>query len=179
MQQADHDYLSRWYGLAVRPKQEELVATMLRHKGYQNYVPKYRNPLSNGRRRQYRNLFPGYVFCRFSRENRGGDLVVTTPGVIRIVGVGRQPTPIADSEIDAIQRALASDLPSEPWSYLQSGARVQVSSGPLRGIQGILLCVKGSDRVVLSLEILQRSLAVIVHREWVSPVDERQQSCCA
>jgi transcription antitermination factor NusG len=115
-------------------------------------------------------LFPGYLFCRFDLHNRGPLLM--TPGIRQIVGVGRTPMSVDESEVEAIRQALASGLPSQPWPFLQIGERVRVSHGSLKNLEGILVNFKGSNRVVLSVTLLQRSVAMEVDLSWVTPVDE-------
>jgi transcription antitermination factor NusG len=116
-------------------------------------------------------LFPGYVFCRFAYEAggvRAGGAVVTTPGIIRILG-GVRPIPIASEEIEAIQLALAARLRPEPWPF-QTGEKVKIESGPLRGISGVVLRCESGHRLVLSVELLHRSVAAVVESDWISPV---------
>jgi len=95
-----------------------------------------------------------------------------TPGVRQIVGVGRTPMPVEESEVEAIRQALASGLPSQPWLYLQIGQRVRVNHGSLNNLEGILINFKGSNRIVLSVTLLQRSVAMEIDLSWVTPVNE-------
>lgn len=175
----------RWYALQVRPNQEDLVNTLLTYKGYETYVPKYRGESRKGaqKRRVERRLFPGYVFCRFATDSSGqtatGAGVVTTTGVLRIVGAGQAATPIPDTEIEAIQRILGSNLTSEPWMYLHIGQEVKINEGPLRGITGLLASMDRVDRLVVSINVLQRSLAVSIDRDWISPIPALSQALAA
>src|SRR5437879_5370408 len=115
-------------------------------------------------------LFPGYLFCRFDQKNRFP--IVVTPGVLQVVGVGKIPVPVADVEIAALQTAVQSGLPRQPWPFLQIGQRVRVEYGSLCGLEGILLTFKGRHRLVLSVTLLQRSVAVEVDVAWVRrPMD--------
>lgn len=160
----------RWYALQVRPKHEDMVAVLLRHKGYEVYLPTYRVAAKKKAAKEcWRKLFPGYVFCRFaygaSRCARACGLVVSTPGVIRVAG-GRQAIP--DDEISAIQCALGSGLACEPWVYIRPGQKVEIDRGPLRGASGIVLSVNDGNYLVLSIELLHRSMAVAVYPEWVT-----------
>jgi transcription antitermination factor NusG len=163
---------SAWYVLQVRANREAAVADQLNSKGYRQYLPLY--PAASLARTPSRPLFPGYVFCHFdpfaSGSTANGSAVVTTYGVIRLVGNGRTPLPVADEEIDAIQRTLASKLSSEPWGVVDSGAVVEVTAGPLRGIRGKVVSSKGCDRLVITIELLQRSLAVTIDRHWISSI---------
>ena len=99
--------------------------------------------------------------------------ILTTPGVLLIVGIGKTPIPIDQAEIAAIQTLVTSGLPSQPWPFLQIGERVTINYGALCGVEGILLDFKGRNRLVLSVTLLQRSVAVEIDGAWVRPI--RQQ----
>jgi transcription antitermination factor NusG len=114
------------------------------------------------------SLFPGYVFCRFGFERRMA--VLTTPGVMAIVSAGREPVPVSDEEIAAVQNIIASGRKTLPWPYLSVGRRVQVVSGCLEGLVGTVVRDKGVCRVVVSIELLQRSIAVDIDRCDLLPV---------
>lgn len=165
-----HEGGENWFALCVKPRHERTSAAALRFKGYQEFVPLYRS------RRQWSDrvkelelpLFAGYVFCRFDVRYR--QPILTTPGIQRIVGAGREPVPVLDSEIEALQKLARSGIPAEPWPFLETGCRVGVEDGPLRGVEGILLEVKHQERLVLSVSLLSRSIAVEVDRRWVRPV---------
>jgi len=168
----DTDEKSLWYALQVVPEKENIVATLLGCKGYEQFVPTYqtddhfRRKLKTGKK-----LFPGYVFCRFAYEARNrmrdGGGVVTIPGIIRIVG-GIKPAPIPWEEIEAIRLALATKLTPKPWPF-QVGEKVKIETGPLRGISGMVVRSDRTHRLVLSVELLRRSVAVTVEPEWISP----------
>lgn len=116
-------------------------------------------------------LFDGYVFCKLDLLYRMP--VLTIPGVIQFVGIGKTPAPIAENEIVALQSAVKSGLPLMPWPFLKIGQRVLVEHGPLRDLEGILMKAKGSHRLILSLSLLQRSVAVEVDRDCVAPVHSK------
>jgi len=106
--------------------------------------------------------------------------VLSIPGVVHIVGVGQVPLPVDEAEIVAIQTAIRSGLPRQPWPFLQIGHKVRVEYGPLCGIEGILLRFGGHQRLVLSVILLQRSVAVQVDESWVQPsTPERRSSLTA
>jgi len=100
---------------------------------------------------------------------------VVTPGVLQIVGCGRTPTPIEDREIQAIQIAVASGVSGQPWPYLEVGEKVRIHTGTLSGLEGILVNFKGNHRVVLSVTLLQRSVALEVDLSWVTSLDKRSE----
>ncbi len=153
-----------WFALQIRPRRERLVETVLRHKGYDAFLPVRRNMVR--KRTQDSPLFPGYVFCRADTGVVGP--LVTTPGVVRIVGYGNQPAPIPDSEIENI-RCVSASGKGYAHSYIECGQRIRIIDGPLRGTEGILIKEGEGARMVVSVSILQRSVAVAVNPEWICP----------
>lgn len=159
----------RWYALRTRPRHEKMAAMMLEHKGYESFLPLYkcRHHRPDGYRDVQLPLFPGYLFCHFNPTVRLP--ILTTPGVLHVVGLGRMPVPVEEAEIDSIRRLTSSELYSEPWPYLEGGQSVYIQDGPLQGIVGTLLTVKHGHRLVLSVTLLKRSVAVEIDRNWVVP----------
>jgi transcription antitermination factor NusG len=96
--------------------------------------------------------------------------LLDTAGVASILGVGRYPVPVRDSEIAAIDRIVASGLPLAPWPFLKAGQVVHIKHGPLTGLEGIVVTVKNQSRLVVSVEMLQRSLTVEIECDWAEPV---------
>lgn len=158
-----------WFALQVKALHERRVAAVLRFKGYEEFVPVYRcrRRWSDRIKDMERPLFPGYVFCRF--EPRFRMPILTTPGVSSIVGVGKEPVAISDGEIDALKRVVRSGLGIEPWPFLGVGCRVLIEEGPLRGVEGILLKIKQFRRLVISVPLLCRAVAVEVEDCCVMP----------
>ena len=115
-----------WFALQTRRNRETIIGEMLRGKGFEEFVPTYRSrrKWSDRMKVMERPLFPGYVFCRFNPSRRLP--VLTTPGVLSVVGHGRTPAPVEDAEIEAIRSVVASDLRSEPWPYLRVGEWVMI-----------------------------------------------------
>jgi transcription antitermination factor NusG len=165
----------KWYALHVHARKEQLVASQLQTRNLGCFLPTYKSlrKWSDRTKEIQQALFPGYVFCRFAYENR--QPVVMTTGVTQVVGTGKVAIPIADSEIEALQVAVSSGIPAQPWPYLRTGEYVQVNYGHLAGLQGILVNFKGNHRVVLSVTLLQRSLALEVELDWLSAVTEPGQ----
>ncbi len=110
-------------------------------------------------------LFPGYVFCRFALSDRGS--VLRTPGVVQVVGAGASPVPVAEAELRYIRTVVVEELAARPHPYLAIGQAVRLHRGPLAGAEGILTAVNGKDSLVLSIGLLQRSVAVEVEADWV------------
>jgi len=166
-----------WYVLRVRSRFENTVAANLRGRGYEWFLPLYkcRRRWSDRHKEIELPLFPGYVFCQLNPLNRLP--VLSIPGVVHLVGVGQVPLPVDEAEIVAIQTAIRSGLPRQPWPFLQIGHKVRVENGPLCGIEGILLRFGGRHRLMLSVVLLQRSVAVEVDESWVQPsTPERRNS---
>jgi len=159
-----------WYALRVKSRYENTVASNLYARGYKSLLPLYncRRRWSDRFKEIELPLFPGYVFCQFNLHDRLP--VLSIPGVVHVVGVGRTPLPIDETEIDAIQATVKSGLPRQPWPFLEIGHRVRIEHGPLCGIEGILLGFRGHQRLVLSVTLLQRSVGVQVDEAWVQPV---------
>lgn len=159
-----------WFAVQTRSRYEHFAATHLRSKGYDLFFPVYRcrRRWSDRIKEIELPLFPGYLFCRFDLMNRLPILV--TPGVIQVIGNGKAPIPIEDAEIAALQAVVRSKLPRQPWPFLQLGQKVRITCGPLCGFEGILLNLKGNHRLVLSVSLLRRSVAVEIDSAWVSPI---------
>jgi transcription antitermination factor NusG len=164
-QHSDQD--QAWFALRVKSNREKITATALRGQGYEEFVPMYRRSRRySGRTRIIElPLFPGYVFCRFAKHNRRP--ILMHPGVLHVVGIGKEPMPVDSNEIASIRLIAKSPFYAEPWPFIAVGEQVEVTSGPLAGAQGIILAVKNNCRLVASLTLLQRSIAVEVDREWI------------
>jgi len=160
-----------WYALQVRPRFEKVIASTLLSKGYEGFLPLYRHRSrwSDRMKEVELPLFPGYLFCRLDLNNRLPVLV--TPGVMHLVGIGRVPHAVEEEEIVSLQSIVVSGLQAEPRSYLNIGERVRIEIGPLAGTEGILLALKGSARLVVSVSLLQRSVSVEIDESWVVPMD--------
>ena len=162
-----------WYALQVRSRYERLIADALLSKEYESFLPLYgkKSRWSDRIKELKLPLFPGYLFCRFDINNRLP--ILMTPGIIRIVGIGKRPRPIDETEISAIQTVVASGLHAEPVPYLYTGQKVRIGQGSLSGVEGILAGVRGPARLVVSVTLLQRSISVEIDERWVRPVDSR------
>lgn len=128
-----------WFALRVKSRTEKVVATIARNKGFEEFLPLYkcRRRWSDRFKSVEMPLFPGYVFCRLNPEFRLP--LLTIPGVMSFVGIGRAPMPIDDAEITAIQTAVGAGLVAEPHPFLEVGQRVRLAEGPLAGLEGFSL----------------------------------------
>jgi transcription antitermination factor NusG len=159
-----------WFAVRVRSNHERTVATLLEQRGYQRFLPtcKVRTRWSDRVQSVDRILFPGYVFCSFNPHYRLP--ILSTPGVLHVVGLGKEPTPVPEVEMRALWTTLQSGVAVGLWPYLRSGDRVVVERGALAGVEGIVTHFKGDYRLVVSIALLQRSIAAEIERDWVRPV---------
>jgi transcription antitermination factor NusG len=163
-----------WYAVRIQSRLASVAATTLRGKGYEEFLPLYRS------RRRWSDrfkeldlpLFPGYLFCRFDVTGRLLP-ILTTPGVIGIVGAGKTPLPIDEDEIEAVRAILRSGLAARPWPFLKVGSKVYIERGPLTGLEGIIANADKVYRLIVSVNLLQRSVAVEIDRDWARPIADR------
>jgi transcription antitermination factor NusG len=143
----------------------------LEQKGVEKFLPTYpsRRRWSDRVKTLDLPLFPGYVFCRIPLDGR--NLVLTTGGVVDIVSVGRVPAPISEAEIEAVRTVVNASAQAEPWPFLKIGQKVRIDGGSLTGLEGILIRVKNSWRLVISVTLLERSVAVEIDAAFVSPIN--------
>jgi transcription antitermination factor NusG len=170
-----HDVSRSWFALRVKSRSEERVSSMIRNKGFEEFLPCYqsRRRWSDRVKSTESPLFPGYVFCRLDPRNRLP--LLTIPGVLHFVGIGHTPVPIDEHEIAAIQAAVQSGLTAEPWPYVEVGQKIRLEEGPLAGLEGICVGHSKEQRLVVSVTLLRRSVAVTVEREWVQGEPMRQR----
>jgi transcriptional antiterminator NusG len=165
-----------WLALRVRSNHERTASIHLRDRGYEEFSPSYKTERRWSDRKKIieRSLFPGYVFCRLDPFNRLP--VLTIPGVVGLIGFGNWPTPIPDREIENIRTMVRSGLLITPWPFLDPGQAVLIERGPLAGVEGVLQAIKGHVRLVVSINLLQRSVSTEVDRSWVRPLKKPQSS---
>jgi transcription antitermination factor NusG len=154
------DTVQPWFALQTRPRNEKKVDYLLRQKGYECLTPTYRQKQKWSDRTVELDLplFPTYVLCRFNSSVL--DKAVSTSGVIRVVGFNGKPAEVAVEEIEALQLLMQGSLLREPWRYLPDGTLVLVETGPLTGVQGIIHQDENYRRLVISITLLQRSVAI-------------------
>src|ERR1700745_3641763 len=157
-----------WFAILVKTGREKTANLLLENAGYECFLPVNRSTRRWSDRTKLVDvpLFPGYFFCRMNPSNRLP--VLMTPGVIQIVGVGKTPIPVEEEEIAAIQRVGKSGLSTMPWPYIEIGHMARIEEGPLRGLTGIVVKIKSGMKLVLSVSLLQRSVAVEIDRKWVT-----------
>jgi transcription antitermination factor NusG len=138
------------------------VSTVLRTKGYEEFLPMHRvtRQWSDRRKEIETPLFTGYVFCRLNSGIRWP--IVTTPGVIRIIGTSKEVAVIDDREIEAIQLVSKAGVKMERCAYAKLGDRVRITDGSLSGVEGIVTGYKNQQRLILSVNLIQSSVSVEV-----------------
>ncbi|HXY13050.1 MAG TPA: UpxY family transcription antiterminator [Terriglobales bacterium] len=151
----------QWYALYTRFRYEKQVAAMLTYREVEYYLPLYEamHRWKDRNARVQLPLFPSYIFVRLDLQDRMRAL--TIPGVIRLVG-SKHPEPLSSEEVEAIKSYLSCRLPVEPYPYLTQGTRVRIVCGPLAGMEGLILRRKSTCRIVINLDLIQRSMLVEV-----------------
>ena len=153
-----------WYAFRVRPRHEKLVSASLRGKGYEEFLP-----LTKSKRRWADRsptiempLFPGYIFCDTARSEISR--IRCTQGVVDVIRAGSSPLPANRLEIEGLRKATDAELPLESWPYIDPSTtgRLRIVSGPLSGLEGMLVQVRGKERLILSVDLLCRSVLVEV-----------------
>jgi transcription antitermination factor NusG len=160
------------FAIQVRSRFENLVAAFLTAIGYECFLPRYwcRRQWSDRIKKVELPLFPGYLFCRFNPQERLP--ILQTPGLISIVGIGKVPVPVEEVEIEALRMLVSAGLSHQPWPYVRVGQRVRIEHGALRGLEGILQSFKGRHRIVVSVSLLQRSVAAEIEAAWIVPLPQ-------
>ena len=165
-----------WYALYTCPRHEKCVARQIEQRSFSCFLPVYRSVRrwKDRRKELERALFPGYVFVRFALKDRLR--VLQLPSAVRLVGFNGQPAVLPDEEIEGLRQRLERGGRVEPHPYLRVGRRVRVCAGPMQGLEGIIVRCKHRCRVVFSLDLIMRSVAVEVDEGDVEPVADTKRS---
>jgi len=155
----------QWFALRVKSNREKITSQALTGKGYEVFLPTYRN--GGGRRCVPTPLFPGYLFSRFDINDRLPILIL--PGVVHVVGVGKSPAPIDEAEIESLRIVVEAGLPINPAENFTVGQKVRIEEGPLASACGVIAGVR-SQRLIVNITLLQRSVSVELQPEWITPV---------
>ena len=159
-----------WYAGYTASRHEKRVAEHFVQRGVEHFLPLYEtiHRWNNGRHRVQLPLFPGYIFVRMALRDRLR--VIEVPGFVRLVGFNSLPCPLPESDINKMKDALNKGVLAEPYPYLTVGTRVEIRNGPMQGMTGILLRRQNKCRVVISVDLIMRSMAVEVDASDVVPV---------
>ena len=159
-----------WYAGYTSSRHEKRVAEHFAQRGIEHFLPLYEtiHRWNNGRHRVQLPLFPGYIFVRIALQDRLR--VIEVPGFVRLVGFNSLPCPLPETDINRMKEALTKGVLAEPYPYLTVGTRVEIRNGPMQGMTGILLRRQNKCRVVISVDLIMRSMAVEVEARDVVPV---------
>jgi transcription antitermination factor NusG len=159
-----------WYALYTCPRHEKCVAQQIEQRSISCFLPLYRSVRRwKGRRKELElALFPGYVFVRLALQDRFR--VLQLPSAVRLVGFNGLPAVLPEDEIEQLRQRLSRTGKMEPHPYVRVGRRVRVCGGPMQGLEGIVVRRKDRCRVVFSLDLIMRSVAVEVDESDVEPV---------
>jgi transcription termination/antitermination protein NusG len=159
-----------WFAVKVREKFEGVVSKGMNAKNIETFLPTYsvRRRWSDRVKMLSVPLFPGYAFCRLHPSDRRA--VLTIPGVHYVVGFGREPAPLEESEIESIRTLVRSGADLSPRRYLVEGERVCVEDGPLRGVVGVFLRTGNRGELVVSIQLLRRSVSIAIAPDLIAPL---------
>lgn len=165
-----------WYAAYTASRHEKTVAEHLRHREVECFLPLFESVRrwNNGRHTVQLPLFPGYVFVRMAMREKLR--VLQVPGLVQLVSFQGAPAALPEAEIEKLRTALHSGVTAQPYRYLSIGSKVEISRGPLQGMQGILLRHQGQFRVVLSVDMIMRSMVVEVDALDVVALDRKASS---
>ena len=159
-----------WYALYTNPRHEKVVARQLKERCVENFLPLYRtwHRWKDRRKQVELALFPGYVFVRIQEQNKLR--VLKVPGAVNLVSFNGKLAALPEPEIEALRNALDNEVCAEPCPYLRVGRKVRVVRGPMAGAEGILSRKKDKSRVVISVEVLMRSVSLEIDGMDLEPV---------
>lgn len=168
---------NEWFAFRVRPRHEKQVSLCLREKGIEEFLPLVKSKRTWADRTKIVELplFPGYIFC--STQRSAIVPILMTRGIVDVVRAGSNPLPADPAEIQALQQTSSVDVPIEAWPYTETdgSAMFCVQRGPLTGLTGRLVEVRQSQRLILSINLLRRSVLVEMHPDWVAPYAPAQE----
>jgi len=165
-----------WFAVFVTPRHEKRVDEHCRVRGIESFLPLFQTQSrwKDGSKRILQlPLFPSYIFVRLSSSGRVS--VLQVPGVILIVGCGRQQFPVPDTYIHFLREGLRQGK-IEPHPYLTAGTRVRIRSGAMAGMEGVLVCKKNKFRVVLTLDVIMKSVTAEVAIGDIEPISRAAAS---
>ncbi|MFZ0591155.1 MAG: UpxY family transcription antiterminator [Bryobacteraceae bacterium] len=158
-----------WFAMRVRTNYERSFSRAMEFRGFDSFLPTYQRARawSDRIKQIHQPLFPGYVFCRLNHQERTPALLA--PGAMCFVGIGTSPIPIPEAEIESL-KTLISSFQVKPWPFLRLGQKVRIERGPLAGVEGVIEAFRSGYRIVVSIELLQRSVAAELEGNWLTPL---------
>jgi transcription antitermination factor NusG len=162
---------SFWFAVHTKPRHEKKVNLDLREKGIQSFLPLQQESRQWSDRRRWIELplFSRYVFVRVPTTVESRTRVLRTRGVVQFVGAQGRGTPIPDEQIESVQAIAGQRIPMMPHEFLRVGERVRIRGGALNGIEGVLAAIKNDKSLVVSVEVIQRSVAIRLDGFEVEP----------
>jgi transcription antitermination factor NusG len=163
----------QWYAVHTRARHEKMVAERLREQGMESFLPlvKQTHRWSDRQKTVELPLFSCYVFARMAADGKDRLRACGTQGVLQIVGTRGAGLAIPDEQIDAVRLLLAEQLPCSNHPFLKIGQRVRICGGAMDGVEGVLLASNGDRTLIVSVDVIQRSLAVRIEGYHVEPVE--------
>jgi transcription termination/antitermination protein NusG len=160
-----------WFAVQTRPRHEKKVSSALGDKGIQNFLPLHRERRRWSDRQQWIEspLFSQYLFVRLPMSSEPRVRVLQTAGIVQFVGTLGRGTPIPEEQIEALRAIVTNGIPATPHEFLRVGERVRIRGGALEGIEGILTAIRNERRLVLSVELIQKSVAICIDGFVVEP----------
>jgi transcription antitermination factor NusG len=164
--------MSSWFAVQTRPRHEKKVSAELQEKGISAFLPLVSSTRqwSDRTRVLEMPLFPQYVFVRIAQSLDTRVAVLRTNGVTNFVGTRGIGVPIPDEQIARVETVVARGIPATPHAFLNVGKRIRIRGGALDGLQGILTAVNGDQTLVVSVELIQRSIAIRIAGFSIEPV---------
>jgi transcription antitermination factor NusG len=162
---------SKWYAVQTRARHEKIIAHRLQEQGISTFLPLVRevHRWSDRKKTVELPLFSCYLFTRLAATNEDRLRVLRAEGVFQIVGRRGEGTPLPDEQIDAIRTLINEHLPVCSHPFLRIGQRVRIRTGSLAGVEGILVSRRGDQTLVVSIDAIQRSLAIPIKGYEVEP----------
>ena len=162
----------RWYAIHTRARHEKAVTAQLQRIGITTFLPLIRQThrWSDRQKTIQCVLFDCYTFVCLQAYSQKHFHIVKTPGVIGFVGVRGVGLPLPEKEIEDIRTLLANSIPCSPYPFLGTGRRVRIRGGCMDGLEGILVAKNSDQSLVVSIDMIQRSVAVRIDGYDVEPV---------
>jgi transcriptional antiterminator NusG len=178
--QVQESFCPTWYSVQTAYRSEARVARDLASKGFETYLPLLREVHQWKDRRKAVDVpaFGGYLFVRYKPNLRNRVKVLETSGIVRLLGGNNTPSPIPNVEIDDVRRILNSGLMCNRCEALVPGSRVKVVRGPLTGVQGILVRIKNSFRLVVAISVFSQAISAELGLSDVEAIHGRSRVDC-
>lgn len=151
-----------WFAVQTKPRHEKKVESELSEKGLKSFLPLHRERRRWSDRQKWVEvpLFSNYLFVRMPEESESRTRVLRTAGVVRFVGAPGRGTPLPDEQIESLRTIVSEGVPIAAHSYLNVGERIRICGGTLHGIEGVLVAIKGDRKLVVSVDLIQKSVAI-------------------